>query len=119
MLVVLLSKLQIHLVEFQIRIITAKNLKAQITAEQQLLGFTSNNLENYNSHFILLEYNYAISRAKYTAPGPDGIYYRMLRSTPIKVNNHILTIINTFWSDSFYPDQWRHDYNANTWKRSL
>ena len=71
-----------------------------------LFIFTSNKVENCNSLFNLHEYNYAMSRAKNTAPGPDGIYYQMLRSTPLEVNNHILAIINTFWSESFYPDQW-------------
>ena len=81
--------------------------RTQTTAEQQLLDFTSNNGENYNSYFNLHEYNYAISRAKNTALGPNVIYYQMLRSTPLEVNNHILAISNKFWSELFFSDQWK------------
>lgn len=53
------------------------------------------------------EFHMATQRTKNSAPGPDGIFYQMLRNLPETAQEHLLKIINKFWIEGFFPDEWR------------
>ena len=48
----------------------------------------------------------ALSRTRNTSPGPDGVFYQMLKRVPDKVKEYVLKIMNKFWMESYFPDCW-------------
>ena len=76
--------------------------------ESNQLNFDSNNGEYYNAPFTDTELHYHLSRLKNTSPGPDCIYYDMMKYLPPQAKTYLLGIYNRFWSESFFPSEWSH-----------
>ena len=47
-----------------------------------------------------------ISQMRNSSPGPDGVFYQMLKRVPDKVKEYVLKIMNKFWMESYFPDCW-------------
>ena len=75
--------------------------------ETKPLNFQSDNNEYYNVPFSIDEFQIAIRRTKNTAPGPDGIFYQMIKNLNDNTKRFLLKMINRFWVDGFFPQQWR------------
>ena len=80
------------------------------TEESKMLDFTSNNSEDYNSLFSMYEMEKALKKTKNSSPGPDRVYYQMIRAMPDEAKEYLLTIINKFWQSSFLPNKWKQSY---------
>ncbi len=48
-------------------------------AEKTKLNFSSNNIEDYNEPFSKAEMDSAISKSHGSSPGPDDIYYQVIK----------------------------------------
>lgn len=75
--------------------------------ERQPLDFTSGNTEPYNMPITISELEKAINGTKNTAPGPDQIFYQMLRHLPDHAKTYLLAIFNRIFTESIYPEKWR------------
>ena len=81
--------------------------KFQEKEEKKKLNFKSNNNESYNAPFSLCELQTAIRNTKDTAMGPDDIHYQLLKHLPEKSLILLLDILNSIWSNGYFPDSWR------------
>ena len=61
------------------------------------MKFTSDNIENYNSEFLLSELTDALSKAHDTSPGQDDIHYQLLKHLPISALLILLEIFKDIW----------------------
>jgi hypothetical protein len=75
--------------------------------EEQGLNFTTAENCSYNEPFTMLEIYHALKKCKNTAPGPDGIRYKMLKRMHPTAFRKLLFIYNKIWSTHVYPNQWR------------
>ena len=62
--------------------------------------------EPYNQNFTIDEMKYVISKTKDTSPGEDGIHYRMIKNMPEIALKYMLRMINSFFTDSYFPNEW-------------
>lgn len=69
--------------------------------------FTSDNTESYNSIITINELENAIRSTRNTAPGPDQVFYQMLKALPDHAKAYLLSIFNGLFKKSIFPDQWR------------
>ena len=69
------------------------------------LNFISNGMEIYNKIFTINELRTALSRAKNTTPGPDGIFYQMTKQLPDNMKEYILLVMNKYWMESYLPER--------------
>jgi hypothetical protein len=76
-------------------------------AETNEIEFSSTNREDYNEEFSIAELKHALSHTRNSSPGPDGIYYQMLKAMPENGKMFLLSVINKCWTVSYYPDCWR------------
>ena len=81
-------------------------LRHKQRAENTQLTFPSDNSEPYNAAFTFSELLNSLVATKNTAPGPDGIYYQMLKNLPRHVQEHLLAIYKKFWLASYFPPEW-------------
>ena len=79
----------------------------KVATERNSIHFTSANTEVYNQDFSIHELEASLRNRKETAPGPDGVYYKMLKHMPTAAKHHLLKIYNRFWSTAYVPQQWR------------
>ena len=82
-----------------------RNIKNQ--QEKQILKFTSDNTENYNSEFLLSELTDALSKAHDTSPGPDDIHYQLLKHLPVSSLLILLEIFKDIWKTGNIPKSWK------------
>ncbi|XP_064109616.1 mitogen-activated protein kinase 14-like [Macrobrachium nipponense] len=65
--------------------------------EQHYLDFTTNKEESYNIPFTMREFEWALSKCKESAPGPDEISYSMIKACAQNTKRFILsTVVTTF-----------------------
>ena len=84
-----------------------KFLQYKISAEQSLLNFGSTNEEPYNRQITMQELEDAITTNNNTAPGPDSIHNKMLKSIPKESLPQILRFFNCIWNTSCIPREWK------------
>ena len=82
-----------------------ENLKRQREAME--LDFTSENAETYNDNITRREVNAALKKSGNSAPGPDGVYYEMLRNLHPSAMRVLLALFNKIWCHQQYPRVWR------------
>ena len=71
------------------------------------MKFTSDNIENYNSEFLLSELTDALSKAHDTSPGPDDIHYQLLKHLPVSSLSILLEIFNDIWKTGNILKSWK------------
>ena len=76
--------------------------------ETSEIDFNSTNNEYYNAPFTLRELQFQLTRVGNTAPGPDGIYYEMIKNMPLQVKIHLLDVFNKFYKETYFPPEWSH-----------
>ena len=69
--------------------------------------FTTNQNIYYNSPIPRAEFNTALSQAKNSAPGEDGIGYQMLKHLPESAITLLLDIYNRVWVDGNILNKWK------------
>ena len=75
--------------------------------EQHLPDFgTGNTNLYYNRPLSRDEFQTALSSRSDSSPGPDGVYYSMIKHLPTNAKDHLLKMFNKFFRDSFYPAKW-------------
>jgi ribonuclease HI len=79
----------------------------KIQTEHHPLDFSTDNKEYYNSLFSIHELEMALQNTKNSAPGPDGIFYQMIKRLPTNAKEYVLNVVNTFWKHSYYPQRWK------------
>lgn len=80
--------------------------KAYREQNENPVNFTSNNVEIYNRPFTLSELQYSLSNTNNTSPGLDGVYYQMIKHLPNNAKLYFLRLLNRFWRQSYFPDDW-------------
>ena len=75
--------------------------------ERRHLDFRSDNQETYNAPITYLELKSAMQKSGNTAPGPDGIHYKMLKNLHPTALQNLLFLFNKIWSTHHYPEPWR------------
>ena len=63
---------------------------------------------HYNLLFTMSELDTVLRKTKNTAPGADGITYQMIRALPINAKEHLLRMLNKFFQEAFFPQDWSH-----------
>ena len=66
------------------------------------------NNEFFDHFFDFVEFNSALDSTNVnSAPGPDGISYKILKSLPVKYKLILLDIFNEMFQDNDYPPIWK------------
>lgn len=76
-------------------------------AEAKVLNFDTLEENDYNRPFSEWEYDTALSEAKNSAPGQDGIHTEMLRRIHPKLKSKQLSLYNRIWLEHYYPLKWK------------
>ena len=71
------------------------------------MKFTSDNTEDYNRPFSLLELKQALQKSNDSAVGPDDIHYKLLTNLPESSLTLLLTVFNSIWDSEIFPPSWR------------
>ena len=71
------------------------------------MKFTSDNTEDYNQPFSLLELKQALQKSNDSAVGPDDIHYKLLTNLPESSLTLLLTVFNSIWESGIFPPSWR------------
>ena len=71
--------------------------------EKKTVIFTSNNTEDYNQPFSLLELKQALQKSNDSAVGPDDIHYKLLTNLPESSLTLLLSIFNSVWESGIFP----------------
>ena len=85
-----------------------KFLTIKHKSESENIDFSSNENEEYNLPFSLLELTSALSSSKNTSPGNDQIHYQMLKHLPDTAKEFLLKLYNRLWTDLYCPPQWNY-----------
>ena len=75
--------------------------------EREQLDFSDDNQEYYNDPITITEVWQAIQKSKNTAPGPDGIHYKMLKRMHPTALRAMLKLFNKIWTTHDIPRQWK------------
>ena len=67
------------------------------------MKFTSDNTEEYNQPFSLLELKQALQKSNDSAVGPDDIHYKLLTNLPQSSLTLLLTVFNSIWESGIFP----------------
>lgn len=86
---------------------TPRFQRVKAAAEATHINFDSNENHPYNSPITMHEVTGTMKLCKETAPGEDGIRYRMLSNIHDSALNLLLGIYNKVWTDNVYPSEWR------------
>ena len=65
--------------------------------EKKPVKFTSDNTEDYNQPFSLLELKQALQMCNDSAVRPDDIHYKLLTNLPESSLTLLLTVFNSIW----------------------
>ena len=76
--------------------------------ENQALDFSDATHHAYNEAISMTEVWHALSNVKNTAPGPDGIHYKMLKRMHPTAIAALHSLFNKIWTNHQYPSQWRN-----------
>ena len=69
--------------------------------------FRSDNTEEYNQPFSLLELTQALQKSNDSAVGPDDIHCKLLTNLPESSLTLLLTAFNSIWESGIFPPSWR------------
>ena len=91
---------------------SSKNYNSQFqrvkeNAEKNKLKFDSDNSEEYNIPFSLVELKNSIQKSHNTAVGPDNIHYEFIKKLPETSLNLLLEIFNDIWKKGTFPETWK------------
>ena len=70
------------------------------------MKFTSDNTEEYNQPFSLLELKQALQKYNEWAVGPDDIHNKLLTNLPESSLSLLLTVFNSIWESGIFPPSW-------------
>ena len=68
------------------------------------MKFTSDNTEEYNQPFSLLELKQALQKSNDSAVGPEDIHYKLLTKLPESLLT--LDVFNSIWESGIFPPSW-------------
>ena len=71
------------------------------------MKFTSDNTEEYNQPFSLLELKQALQKSNDSAVGPHNIHFKLLTNLPESALILLLTVSNSIWESKICPPSWR------------
>ena len=83
---------------------TFLDIKSQ--RESNIANFGNSSAETYNQNFSMDELNFVISKTRDTAPGQDEVNYQMIKNMPKIALEYFLRMINSFFNQSYFPDEW-------------
>ena len=69
--------------------------------------FISDNQEEYNAPFTLLEFNDAINTSGNTSVGPDRLHYSFFRHLSEESKNFVLRTFNDLFASNSFPNSWK------------
>ena len=69
--------------------------------------FLSNNTEDYNAQFSIIELKAAIAASGNTSVGPDELHYSFFRHLSDNSLHHILRSLNVLWEKQCFPNSWK------------
>ena len=75
---------------------------------RQRLDFTTAEEHYYNTDFTETEFNYTLKNCSQSAPGDDGITYRLISRSHPTAHQLLLNIYNKIWNIQQYPAPLRH-----------
>lgn len=75
--------------------------------EQIPLDFTTDRPLAYNEPISTTEIYQALIHCKNTAPGPDGIHYKMIKRMHSSAVRYLVSLFNKIWTDHELPRQWK------------
>ena len=90
-----------------VHIIIPTFLNNTTQTEQTILDFSSDSNKYYNDNISIDELESAINRTKNTSPGPDLIFYQMLKFLPDNAKAYLLKNFNKMFHDTVFPNQWK------------
>ena len=67
----------------------------------------SKNEQAFNRALKMSELECAESLVKPIIPGLDNVHYNMLKNLPSSAMKYLLDIYNKFWSENYFPEEWR------------
>ena len=65
--------------------------------KKKTVKFTSDNTEEYNQPFSLLELKQALQKSNDSTVGPDDIHYKLLTNLPESSLTLLLAVFNSIW----------------------
>ena len=75
--------------------------------EAEKLDFNTGEYKGYNSMFTIEELEFALKDRGDSAPGPDEIYYSMLKNLAPSGKKLLLDLMNRILKDGKFPEQWK------------
>ena len=75
--------------------------------ETKSVKFASDNTEDYNKPFSLLELKQALQKSNDSAVGPDDIYYKLLTNLQESSLTLLLAVLNSIWESGIFLPSWR------------
>ncbi|MCU7801126.1 MAG: hypothetical protein KZQ70_13560, partial [gamma proteobacterium symbiont of Lucinoma myriamae] len=81
--------------------------KTKNEKEKRKLNFSSQNTENYNQIFSMIELTDALAKAHDSSAGPDDIHYQLLKHLPSSSLSILLNIFNQIWETGNVPKSWK------------
>ena len=83
-----------------------KTLKCK-KRRKKYVKFTSDNTEDYNQPFSLLELKQALQKSNDWAVGPDDIQQKLLTNLTESSLTLLLAVFNFIWESGIFPPSWR------------
>ena len=81
--------------------------RVKLQQEQIFLDFTTIDELPYNETINTTEIYQALQNSQNTAPGPDGVYYKMIKKMHPTAIRAVLILFNKIWTTHQFPNQWR------------
>ena len=82
-----------------------QSIKAQ--KEKQKINFKTNRNLRYNKKFTMRDLKRSLKKSNNSSPGPDQIYYAILRHLPFETLHILLDNINETWKSDTFPESWK------------
>ena len=71
------------------------------------MKFSSDNTEEYNQPFLLLELKQVLQKSNDSAVGPDDIHYKLLTNLAENSLTKLLAVFNSMWESGIFLPSWR------------
>ena len=75
--------------------------------EQINLNYIPTDNSPYNEAISIMEIFQALQSTRNTAPGPDGMHYKMIKKMHPTAIRALLVLFNKIWTTHHFPGQWR------------